>query len=242
VKLERSADRLREVWDQRARLDAQYYIKSDLDDQSRESFLDSGLQDVERFVDPWVGQLPATRRALDVGCGVGRLTRAMAGRFDQVVGVDISSAMIKGAWELEPAAPSNVAFEKVCGDGLLPFDDHSFDFVFSYIVFQHLPRLEMVERYLAEFGRILVPGGIARVQLNTHRRSLAERVKIGFVGSEKVPLFHRKLKVRLDPHSFMGVVLSEGQCRGVAQSAGLDLLGLGPLGEQYTWVTLRSNG
>ena len=239
-KLQQSTDHLGAVWDERARQDAQYFIMSDLTDQSQESFLRSGVRDVERFVDPWLTQLPKTGRALDIGCGVGRLTRPLADRFNAVVGVDISQRMIDGARALDPAAPGNVSFEKVPGSGALPFPDSSFDFVFSYIVFQHLPLAEMVETYLVECARVLVPGGVVRVQLNTQQKPFWKRLKIRVAESERVPLIHRKLRVRLDPHSFMGVVLTEAECEAIARRAKLEILELGPLGEQYTWMTLRA--
>ena len=118
----------------------------------------------------------------------------------------------------------------------LPLEPASFDFVFSYIVFQHLPTLAMVERYLRECGRVLSPGGRLRVQVNTRRRSLLDRVSLRIVPSRRVPVLGRKLRFKIDPHDHMGVVLREAECRGLVADAGLRLLDLGPVGEQYTWI------
>ena len=76
--------------------------------------------------------------ALDFGCGVGRLTRALGTRFEQAVGVDISEAMVAQATPAERAVPAcefrvNTAFD------LTQFETGSFDFVYSSIVLQHLP-------------------------------------------------------------------------------------------------------
>lgn len=230
-------EHLRSVWETRAREDAEYYIKCDLEDRSAESFLASGEQDVDDFAVPWFG--PERARALDIGCGLGRLTRALRRHFDEVVGVDISEEMVRRAVAYQPPVPEGCSFLQVEGTGSLPFDDASFDFVFSYIVFQHLPTREMVRRYLLECGRVLRPGGVLRVQVNTRRRSLRERLSIRVVPSRRVPILGRKLRLKLDPHDHMGVVLREADCRRMIRDAGLELVDLGPLGEHYTWLTAR---
>jgi len=54
--------------------------------------------------------------------------------------------------------------------------DGEFDFVFSHIVFQHLPRKAYVDRYLREAARVLRPGGILRVQVDGRARQFFRRV------------------------------------------------------------------
>lgn len=94
--------------------------------------------------------------ALDFGCGVGRLTQALARRFASCVGLDISQQMIQKANALNQhencryLANSSLA---------LPFPDGSFSFIYSNIVLQHVPRRFSIA-YLAEFVRTLVPGGV----------------------------------------------------------------------------------
>lgn len=233
------ADELRSVWDGRARMDAEYYIKCDLDDRSPQTFLASGVRDIEHFAAPWFGE--RREKALDIGCGLGRLTRALGDHFDVVVGVDISDEMVRRARDYDPPVPGNCSFLRVDGTGDLPFDDESFDFVFSYIVFQHLPTRDMVVRYLHECGRVLRAGGVARVQVNTRHRSFRERLSIGIVPSRRVPILGRKLRFKIDPHDHMGVVLRESECRRMIATAGLELLDIGPLGEHYTWLTAKKS-
>jgi len=71
----------------------------------------------------------APRKALDFGCGVGRLTHAMADLAPEVVGVDVAPAMLEKARE---RGNSGVRFQT----GL---PDETFDWIHSYIVFQHIP-------------------------------------------------------------------------------------------------------
>jgi SAM-dependent methyltransferase len=104
------------------------------------------------------------RRALDFGCGLGRLTRALAGRFEHCVGVDVSEAMIAAARRLNADRP-RCEFVLNTRPDLSAFDDASFDLVYSSIVLQHLPAEADVERLIREFVRLVSPTGIAIFQL-----------------------------------------------------------------------------
>ena len=112
--------------------------------------------------------LPQGRdRALDFGCGLGRMTRALAAHFDDCVGVDISEEMVRGAREAN-ADLGNVSFEVNHATDLRRFDDASFDLVYSMIVLQHVPDRDAIESYVREFCRIVRPGGLAVFQLPSH--------------------------------------------------------------------------
>ena len=102
-------------------------------------------------------------RALDFGCGVGRLTQALATRFDRVTGVDIAESMAAKARELNQHG-DRVEYVANAIDNLRFLDDHSFDFVYSSITLQHVPPPANV-RYVKEFLRILKPGGVAVFQV-----------------------------------------------------------------------------
>jgi SAM-dependent methyltransferase len=109
--------------------------------------------------------LPGGREAaLDFGSGVGRLTRALAGRFDRAVGVDISQTMVDNATRFNEDVP-NVSFQVNARPDLSVFEDASFDMVNTRIVLQHLPDREMILGYVAEFLRVLRPGGLLVFQL-----------------------------------------------------------------------------
>lgn len=97
-------------------------------------------------------KLPLTRgRALDFGCGVGRVTQALALHFDEVVGIDIAPSMIKLADQFNRHGKKCRHLVNEAKDLYLFPDDH-FDFVFSTIVLQHmLP--EYSTGYIQEFVR-----------------------------------------------------------------------------------------
>jgi 2-polyprenyl-3-methyl-5-hydroxy-6-metoxy-1,4-benzoquinol methylase len=109
-----------------------------------------------------LGMLPAPGRALDFGCAVGRLTQALAGHFEQVVGVDIAVAMIDAARTLNHHG-ARVSYVLNTTPDLRVFPDASFDFVYTNKVLQHIPPIVQAG-YIAEFMRILRPGGIAVFQ------------------------------------------------------------------------------
>ena len=219
-----------------------YYIKSDQRDWSETDFLASGEADVSEFVDPVLSDLgdqAAALVALDIGCGIGRLTRALAKRFAHVEAIDISREMIEQARKFSPPVPQNIRFQVCDGSGTIPLETATIGFIFSYIVFQHVPTLKIIERYFSEMSRVLFAGGLARVQVNTQHRPLKERFRLGIVHSEKMPLVKRKLKVKLEPHSTMGVVLTQPQCARLAKQSGMSLQESTGSRSQYTWLTLR---
>lgn len=110
-----------------------------------------------------LGLEPARGRALDFGCGPGRLTQALCEEFNEVVGVDISSTMIDAANRLNRYGERCRYFVNT-GDRLPLLDDQSFDFVYSNITLQHIPPAAST-CYIAEFLRILRPNGVMSFQM-----------------------------------------------------------------------------
>lgn len=106
--------------------------------------------------------------ALDFGCGVGRLTQALASEFTQVAGVDIAASMIAAANEYNTHGDS-CKYYLNDKDNLELFEDNSFDFIYSNIVLQHMePRYS--KKYLSEFIRVLKVGGIAIFQIPSEEK------------------------------------------------------------------------
>jgi len=105
-------------------------------------------------------------RALDFGCGVGRLTQALCGHFDQCSGVDIAPSMLAQAERFNKYG-SRCRYFLNQTDNLHLFPDNSFDLVFSVIVLQHVEP-ESAKRYIREFFRILSPGGLVVFQVPSH--------------------------------------------------------------------------
>ena len=106
---------------------------------------------------------PRGGTCVEVGCGPGRMTGALAERFDRVVAVDVSPAMLERA-RAAVTAP-NVRFVTVSGERLDGVGDAVADTLVCYLVLQHLPAREVVDGYFREFARVLAADGDAYVQI-----------------------------------------------------------------------------
>lgn len=104
-----------------------------------------------------------TSPALDFGCGVGRLTRALAGYFPECCGVDISPTMIRLAQELNRELPQ-CRFLLNEDTQLKSLPDSYFGFIYTSIVLQHIAQ-PYSHKYIAELVRVLKPGGMLVFQV-----------------------------------------------------------------------------
>ncbi|HEX6506346.1 MAG TPA: class I SAM-dependent methyltransferase [Chloroflexota bacterium] len=107
--------------------------------------------------------VPISGRCLDFGCGVGRVTQALCAYFGSVDGVDIAQSMIDAANRYNQHG-ERCRYHLNAKDDLSLFRPATFDFVYSNIVLQHM-ETELAERYIAEFMRVLAPGGVAVFQV-----------------------------------------------------------------------------
>jgi ubiquinone/menaquinone biosynthesis C-methylase UbiE len=117
-------------------------------------------------------------RALDLGCGAGDFTAALARAGGEAVGVDVAEAALERARSRHP----EVEFRLVPFDGPLPFEDGSFDLVWSSEVIEHVAD---TARWLSEVRRVLVPGGRLLLTTPSHGRV---RVAVGGVERFSEPL------------------------------------------------------
>lgn len=160
---------MRADWDRRAREDAHYYVAFGRRSQSPEEFFASARDalDAIRFelrrIPPSVD--PGTLAALEIGCGPGRLLVPLSRVFGRVAGVDVSPEMVALARQNLSGVPT-ARVEVTSGADLAAFDDETFDFCYSYAVFQHIPDPSVVFQYLREARRVLKPGGLLKCQLN----------------------------------------------------------------------------
>jgi len=164
----KTAESMREDWDGRARKDAFFYIASWRKHWDEGTFFQSGEDDYQRLV----ARVPDNRRfpvqqkkMLEIGCGVGRMTRSFAQRFRSVLAIDLSPEMLSRARVLN-AGNENITWIRGNGTDLDPVASSSADFVFSYLVLQHLPQKQLIRAYISEMFRVLSPGGLCLFQFN----------------------------------------------------------------------------
>ena len=165
---------LRRHWNEYGKSDPLWAILTAPDKKgnrwSIDEFLQTGRDEIARviaYLDER-GLNDRRRRALDFGCGAGRLTHALAPYFDQVTGVDIAPSMIDVARRLHGDV-RGVEFKVNASDKLDSIESDSIDLVYTRLVLQHMaPRY--VRAYLAEFVRVLCPGGVLLFQLPARTR------------------------------------------------------------------------
>jgi len=111
---------------------------------------------------------------VEIGCGAGRVTAALAEDFERVVAIDVSSDMIDLA---RPHVPANVEFH-VVDEPEIPLPDGAANAVFSSHVFQHLDTFADVERYLHEAFRVLRGGGTMMIHLALSSAQLSRSLRL----------------------------------------------------------------
>jgi ubiquinone/menaquinone biosynthesis C-methylase UbiE len=172
-----SLSRQQRDWNDLAELDPLWAIASA--DEHRhgkwdvKEFLQTGEQEIAAVLEKSskLGFKFGRERSLDFGCGVGRLTRAMAGRFAEATGVDISDGMILQARALNQDM-GKCRFLVNTAPDLRVFSDGFFDFVYTNQVLQHLPDSQIVQSYISELVRVLKKGGLLVFQMPAHIRPL----------------------------------------------------------------------
>jgi len=159
---------MRRDWDARARKNAFHYIASWRKEWDLESFIASGEEDFQRLVIPVLARydLPAAGKSvLELGCGAGRMTGSFAKRFRHVYAFDLSREMLSRARQMH-TAEKNILWLLSNGADLSCVASDSMDFVFSYLVLQHLPEEALALQYIREMLRVLRPGGVFLFQFN----------------------------------------------------------------------------
>ncbi len=160
---------LRHNWEEFARYDPMWAILTDPKRRRKrwkpEEFFETGRQEIASLMDSIKGRgyQFGKERALDFGCGVGRLTQAMAQYFENCYGVDISAEMVERAKSFNRHGDRCQYFVNQ-SDNLKIFEDNSFDFIYTNIVLQHIEK-KYNEFYLKEFIRLLKPNGLLVFQM-----------------------------------------------------------------------------
>lgn len=211
------AEQMRADWNSRAQEDAYYYVAFGRREQEQQEFFASAADVVRSLESELIRLAPGERRqrrALEIGCGPGRLMLPMSWNFGEVHGVDVSDEMIRRAHRNLRDA-QNTFPRLIQGTSLDMYGDEMFDFVYSYAVFQHIPSREVVFRYLRDARRVMKPGGILRCQFNG------------------LPATAREY------NTWAGVRISAGEIAEFAASHDMQLLALEGFSTQYMWTTMR---
>jgi ubiquinone/menaquinone biosynthesis C-methylase UbiE len=210
-------DRMRREWDDRARENARYYVNTARSDWADEEFFESGRRTVAEeiltdMINICQGKDPKQMTVLEIGCGAGRVTRALSEVFGKVCAVDVSGEMVARARSALADRP-NAVIEQNSGADLQVLGDVNIDFAFSSIVFQHIPSREVIRSYVAEAHRLLRPGGLFKFQVQGDATLLTEA-----------------------HDTWLGVPFSDEEAVRMAEDCGFEARYRHGAGTQYFWL------
>jgi len=210
-------EKMQREWDQRARENARFYVNTEKQDWTDAEFFQSGERTVSEeiltdMINICQGKDPRRMRVLEIGCGAGRVTRALAQVFGEVYGVDISGEMVRQARAALADTP-NVHIFQNNGKDLDVLGSIRFDFAFSSIVFQHIPSREVIESYVRAVRHRLRRGRLFKFQIQ------------GGVALDHLP-----------DDTWLGVTYSKEEAREMAQRCDFEMRHTYGAETQYFWL------
>ncbi len=228
---------MEQFWDARAREDAFYFVDSRLryQDPDESAFWEGGEQALAALLRALEVQVPATAVVLDIGCGLGRLTRPLAGIAERVIALDVSGEMLARARQLNSEL-ANVEWVHGDGHSLRPIADRAVDACISHVVFRHIPDPAITLGYIGEMGRVLRPGGFAAFELSNDPRPHRPRPLPAW--SRVKALFGRAPRGQ-DHDAWLGSSVEIPAIAEVAAGAGMRLERTAGEGTEYCAVLLR---
>jgi len=212
---------MRDAWDERARQNAEFFVANATEEWDLREFFRSGELNVANEVMPDMHDIcggsrsPFELKILEIGCGVGRMTKMLAHIFGKVAAVDVSAEMIERA-KVNLRGINNVSFVLGDGETLSELGDSEYDFAFSFIVFQHIPSMEVIASYCREVNRVLKPGSLFKFQVQ------------GGSWERESP-----------PDSWYGVTVTEEDAERLCTETGFMLERAEGAGTQYYWLWFR---
>ena len=185
-------NKLKQEWDKFGILNPQWAVlNKEGEKMNLSQFFKTGEKEIRNIINYLSkNQIKLNKgKALDFGCGMGRLTQALTPYFKKVYGVDISPSMIE-------LSKKNNKYPKKCEfilnetDNLTIFEKNSFDFIYTVLVLQHMePKFFL--KYIKEFLHILKPNGILIFQLPS-KRKLSWQTVIEIIFPKKFIHFMKK--------------------------------------------------
>jgi SAM-dependent methyltransferase len=229
---------MREFWDARAEENAVFFVDNRLDYRSPdlERFWKGGQEGLDLLLGELEVQIAPSDDVVEIGCGVGRMTRALAERGSSVRAIDVSERMLELARELNPHL-DNVEWIQGDGASLAGIDSSSADVCHSDVVFQHIPDPEITLGYVREIGRVLRPGGWAGFQVSNaraiHRVPALTRMRLDLRA-----ILGRGPRGQSHP-AWRGSAVELERLQAVATAGGMEMERVAGEGTQYCRVLLR---
>jgi SAM-dependent methyltransferase len=218
MRLEEQLEKMRQDWDERARQNARYFVNTEREDWTDDEFFQSGRRTVAEEILTDMGNIcqgkdPQQMRVLEIGCGAGRVTRALSEVFGEVFAVDVSGEMIRQATAALHDRPGVRLFQNNGTDLSVIAESGTFDFAFSTIVFQHIPSKDVIESYVREVSRLLRPKALFKFQVQ------------GDTSIDTAP-----------DDTWLGTAYSDADACAMAERCGFEPRHRHGAGEQYFWL------
>ncbi|WP_447968275.1 methyltransferase domain-containing protein [Nitrospira sp. M1] len=156
------AEKMKREWNRRATHHAPFWVATENFHNDRQ-FKQSGEDTAKALLSRVAAYSSPSWTVLDIGCGIGRVLKPLASHFQQLVGIDVSGEMITQSKKWLDGL-DNVETLETSGVDLQAFQDQSFDLVYSFVAFQHMPR-PVFARYLEESHRVLNTHGYLAFQI-----------------------------------------------------------------------------
>ncbi|MDX6667890.1 MAG: hypothetical protein QOK04_1270 [Solirubrobacteraceae bacterium] len=230
---------MRSFWDRRAAENALYFVDNQLDYRhpDAQDFWGHGEYELDELLDSVGAKVLPTDEVVDIGCGVGRLTRVLAQRGASARAIDVSPEMLRLAREYGREL-DNV--EWLLGDGvsLGGIADSSADVCISHVVFQHIPDPQITLGYVREIGRVLRPGGWAAFQVSNYPELHHRRTGREALGIRLRALLGLGPKGQTDP-AWLGSFIDLEDLRRAADDGAMDVERVTGEGKQLCYVLTR---
>ena len=223
-------------WDQRADEDAFFFVDNRMQygQPNLERFWAEGERDLDALLSALGASIEPGDQVLEIGCGVGRLTRVLSARARSVAALDVSERMLDLAREHNQEL-ANVDWLLGDGSTLAGVPSASADACVSHVVFQHIPDPQVTLAYVREIGRVLRPGGWAAFQISNDRRVHAPRVG---PGDALRALFGRSPRGQRDSR-WLGSMIELADLRAAAADGSMELERVVGEGTQFCCVLTR---
>ena len=215
--------KMKKEWNERTKMNPLFVIATDHSD-TEEDFWNSGIGEcddilginTERFKKIIENKETSKMNILEIGCGIGRILIPMSKFFGSVIGIDISSEMVLLGQKYVSHIP-NCSIVENNGVDLSEFSDNSFDFCYSFIVFQHIPEKQIVENYIKEVSRILKSSCLFRFQVR------------GTISTKPNEIT-----------TWDGVQFTSDEIHKIAKDNNFEIIEEGNYKEEYYWLTFKS--
>jgi ubiquinone/menaquinone biosynthesis C-methylase UbiE len=214
--------KMKKEWNARTKMDPLFVIATG-PSKSKDSFWKSGVDDCnnilgkdsKRFDKILGNKKPTEMKILEIGCGVGRILVPMSDIFGNIIGIDIASEMVE-LGQKYVSGISNCSIVENNGIDLSEFSDNSFDFCYSFIVFQHIPEKQIVENYIKEVSRILKPSCLFRFQVR------------GTISTKPTEIT-----------TWDGVQFTSDEIHRIAKDNNFEIIEEGNYKDEYYWLTFK---